>query len=556
MTYPPRIMANAGNGNKVIILNTRERVLSTDANRAQTFYGQGVADLLRFMVDASCEESHLGGGYEVLSDGTETPTRAYVVNGLRPQPVNGTASLLVTPGVMLVVDNPADPNTDDSVASWITDPGISLTGILTLPANGTGLTIIGVVECQRTTLVLEQDNRDVFNANTGLFSPQLVNKVTAGRLIYRIRLGTPGSGFPGVAAGWAPLAVFNQPAAATTWDDVLLMWDVRTLVNDRWNAPFNTPLNFAELVKGFAYVDTQTPGQSLLISELDANRLEARAGGRPGADDPDPTALWYFDLEDVANRPANFAGYSANKWWTVFAIFPHGLPRWQRYSSAATTAPRRPCGMRGIPAVTNVGPSFGGAPATPINTPTATGLLDAAASNAVALISGQTDATPNVLPALMDGHVVWAGDGATENAATSSTLTQSAWTLLDNFTHPGNARALWVRLVALFTTGAIGTGPVTVAVDADCFLTSADNQGLYLSQGGARTAVRVEVGAGTSFLHGFTIRIPLGHSANFVASRLFTFKWKYSFVADVPANAPGLAVSAAFLAVLGWEPGP
>jgi hypothetical protein len=111
------------------------------------------------MLDASCEESHLGGGYEVLSDGTETPPRAYVVNGLRPQPVNGTNSLLITPGVMLIVDNPADPNTDDSVASWVTDPGITLTGLLTLPANGSGLTIIGVVECQRTTVVLEQDNR-------------------------------------------------------------------------------------------------------------------------------------------------------------------------------------------------------------------------------------------------------------------------------------------------------------------------------------------------------------------------------------------------------------
>ena len=77
-----------------------------------------------------------------------------------------------------------------------------------------------------------------------------------------------------------------------------------------------------------------------------------------------------FDLLAAANRTGNFAGFAANRFATVYAIFPHGLPRWQLYSTSATAAPRRPTGGRGILAITNVGPRFDGVPSSVISTPT------------------------------------------------------------------------------------------------------------------------------------------------------------------------------------------
>lgn len=534
-------MSNTGNGNKAVVLNTRERILSTDANRAQTFYGQGVADLLRFMIDASSDESRLGGGYEVLSDGTETPPRAYVVNGLRPQPVNGTNSLLVSPGVMLIVDNPSDPNADDSVAAWVTDPGISNTGILILPANASGQAIIGIVECQRTTQVLEQDNRDVFNVVTGLFSPQLVNKVTAGRLVYRIRLGTPAAGFPGVAAGWSPLAVFNQPAAAATWDDVLLIWDVRRLVGDRWNAPFNTPLDESEVVKAFAFCNTQVSGSTKLFGELDANYLEARVGGRVGLSDPTGATPGFFDVQASASRTGNFTGYSADSFWHAYAIFPFGLPRWQQYSAVGSAAPRRPCGQRGILAVTDVGPTFAGTPSAVVSTPTATGLLDTPSQSAVCLLSGNTNSGAGVTAVMGDGRVVIPSYVLILSPSSTSGLVSATWTLTDNVTHPGNARAVWVEFFATFDTGGSGTfgilGQVTV--------TSGDNLGTYFVPVGSRTTLSGNVVEPWSF----SARLPLSHDNFSSSARTFTVIWAYLF-------GTGAAVTAQVIRLLGWEVGP
>lgn len=540
-----------GNGNKVVVLNTRERVLSTDANRAQSFYGQGVAELLRFLLDASSEEDRLGGAYETLSTGSENPLRAYVVNGLRPQPVNGTDSLLISPGVMCVVDESA-PTSDESRMAWVVDPGVAVVGTLTLPANGSGLTIIGVVECQRTNVVLEQDNRDVFNQSTGLFTPVLVNKVTTSQLVYRIRLGTPGAGFPGTAAGWTPLAVFNQPSAATTWDDVLLMWDVRNLVGDRWNSPFNTPLSVAQAVKGYAFTDVQVVGESRMYSQIDANYLQARAGGRIGLASPDVAAVGYFDLRAVANQTGNFAGFSNDSYWHVYAIFPHGLPRWQLYSPASATAPRRPVGVRGIPAITNVGPRFDGTPSGVISTPTATGLIDTPAQTAVVLASGKTSGAGVPLPVMEDGHVVWQGNdsGFTYTPASFNLNTSATWTLTDNLTHPGNARAVWVRVSANFSRGDQATG--VYFAKGDCKVTGGDNVAatLYDCPGGPTQAIDLE-GAFLNFSHSFVVRVPLGHNNFATSARVFSFTWYYDFV-----NAGTAGTGSEVLTVLGWEPGP
>lgn len=539
-----------GNGNKVVVLNTRERVLSTDANRAQSFYGQGVAELLRFMLDASSEEDRLGGGYEVMSTGSENPLRAYILNGLRPQPVNGTTSLLITPGVICIVDDPA-PTADESPMAWVVDPGVSVVGTLTLPANGSGLTIIGVVECQRSTQVLEQDNRDVFNQSTGLFTPVLVNKVTAGRLIYRIRLGTPGAGFPGAAAGWTPLMVFNQPVAATTWDDVALMWDVRNMVNDRWNAPFNTPHTDAANWRGTGYTDLLTVGQSRLRAQVVVEYQGFRAGGLLGASDPNPATASFFDLKLVANQTGNFAGFSADSWWYVYAIFPFGLPRWQPYSSVAGTAPRRPCGQRGILAITNVAPNFTGIPAAVISTPTATGLIDTPSQSAVCLVAGRTDNPAAPLPVTMDGRAIFAGvpTGVTIFAlvGTNSSPNYSEWTLVAGTDFPGNARAIYVNVSATFTASAIAEltffGVVTVTGP------DASTGVAYVSHEEGQKSFHV-VAAG--YDEGVCARVVLAPASPTSAARTYKLRWQY----DAFVSAGAVTVTASALQILGWEIGP
>jgi hypothetical protein len=334
-------------GQKREFINSRERAISTDINRMQAFLGASAAEVLRWMYDATATEDKAGG------DGTPgvaagTPLRGVILNGIRPRPEIGTKNLFIEPGVAMVCDPDVPASSDDSPFKVIIDPGVQVAGSLLMTVGGGGATRIDIIECQRSEVVLEVDNRDLFNVQTGLFTPTSVNKVIASQLVYRIRNGVAGAGFPANVAGWMPLAVARVPNTALTWDDCDL-WDVRPLASD-FASPGGFPVTQAEPLtsRNWTYVNI-VGANAKLIGIVDTVQGSRHAGGLLA---PIGSFIDLFDTTNVQSQ--GLALVSLTPWYLYF-MFPKGLPRWAKYSTAASGS-RIPLSPRGIPVVTQVHP--------------------------------------------------------------------------------------------------------------------------------------------------------------------------------------------------------
>ena len=546
-------MAASGSGNPKVKFNTRERMLSSDQNRVQAMGGQHLANAMRFLLDASTEEDDQAGAVETLSDGTEASLQGVVFSGLRAQPIDGTVDMLVTPGSCLLADR-VTPGVDDSIAAIVTDPGVQTTGVLTLTA-GAGSIRIDVLECQRVTLVTETQNRDIFNPATGLFAPSQVDKVTMGRLVFRLRTGTAGAGFPGVASGWMPIAVCSVAAGATSWDNVKI-WDVRPLASDRWNAPFNSVRTLPERGRCFIYSDVTTAvGEIRVAGIVEAQFGAYRAGGHLGMTS-NSGATGYIDVRLASNRAGNHPGYTADQYWHLYAIFPFGLPRWVRYTDSGSGG-RKPRGMRGIPAVTATKPEFSGRPSSAISTPTALGLL-VTTNDAICLLAGRvTNAgTPLASGIACDGRITTMVNGADVSNTPGAVVAgiSAQWTLDDGVAWPAGARAIWVRISMVCSVGSAKT----FAVEGDLLVTGPDG----LSTSHSRT---VELPQHTYATNGSLVltysamaRIPLvcdpfDPTNGASAPRAFRILWTHNVD---QSGLIGVTDSAHNMNVVGWEMGP
>jgi hypothetical protein len=407
-----------------------------------------------------------------------------------------------------------------------------------------------VIECQRVLTVLESDSRDIFNPGTGLFTPALVTKVQTGRLTYRIRTGTPGAGFPGVAAGWMPLAVCSVPAGSLTWDSVTL-WDVRPLASDRTNGCFNSPKTMPLYDRNSVFIDPLTaPTERRLQGQIDLDFGGYRAGGRLV-----PPTSGEIDLMNTDYHSAGFGGYAINQIWHLYAVFPFGLPRWVRYSSFATGA-RIPRGARGILAVSSISPRYDGRPITGVNSPAVTGLLDTPAqANSICLFSGRVDqgGTPRPLGMIGDGKGMWlvAPPAFTQSPTSTSGSDWAQWTLTANTHFPGNARAIYVRFFAEFTEVNNPDESFQVNTRVSVGLFNLLPIQLVDCEGGTGHALTWHANViGTLTSVEFTARIPLQPDFDFAfALRAFNVRWTY--------NAPvAVTVQNQTVQVIGWDLNP
>src|ERR1700729_3903361 len=211
-------------GDKEMVINSLARAVSTDQTRMQKFANADRAELFRFLLDISMGSDDLDANGVLTQYTTQNnPLNAEIIgNGLTVKPVVGALDLLVDPGLLYLLNPDAAP--DDSNYKYVNDAGIGTTGLLAMTANSSGQTRIDVIECQNlVNATAETDNRDIFNPSTGAFNATTVSKAVKGYLTYRVRAGTPGSGFPGTAAGWLPLAVASVPTATTT-NDTICFW--------------------------------------------------------------------------------------------------------------------------------------------------------------------------------------------------------------------------------------------------------------------------------------------------------------------------------------------
>ncbi len=550
------------NGGSQIRHNTRERILSDDHNREQALGGQALAEILRFMFDAQNNLDTYAGGYEVLGTGDSVEAggglRGTVINGLRVRPEVGTTNCFIEPGVAVLIDTSA-PGVDGSKAAFIIDPGVQSTGVLTLTPGSGGSVRIDVIECQRVTAVLEQDNRDIFNPSTGLFTPTLVSKIEAQRMAFRIRTGTAGAGFPGLAEGWMPLAVASVPAAATTWDQVTL-WDVRPLASDRVNAPFNSSQDVATFHRARVSTDLATASHYKVFGWVETIYGGYRAGGllTDGTND-------HVDLADTAVQQSGYS-FPTDGVWNLYALFPFGLPRWVRYS-AAGSGQRVPRGMRGIPVLSTTQAGWNGNPLTAgVNSPTVLGLGDSASTNAVLLVSGLvTGGVPRGVQ--YDGAIAhpdattWTTLSPSANTGTND-LGSSTWTLTDNTTHPAHAKAVWLWLYVDRDLTAIAGTPVGGVLHPGDVANLYTHNVVHVSDAGgssgdawcttdlnAPTVITALGGSPGTPANAGVVRVPLAPGAmGSTANRVFKVKW------NIAANNTSFPVLSAYEArVIGWE---
>lgn len=526
-------------GQKRMVHNTRERLVSTDHNREQAFLGAHIAEFVRWMGDALSSED-AAGGVATVGSVTVDPLRAVVVNGIQARPEIGTVNLFVEPGVVGVVNPDGSPSVDDSPFKLLVDPGVTVAGSLTLTAGGGGSTRIDIVECQRISSTLEQDNRDIFNPATGLFAPSLVDKVVTDKLTYRIRLGTPGGGFPGTAAGWLPLMVASVPTTATTWNDVKC-WDVRPLMQDYVDGPFNVAATFPHHRRQIAAAVGVGAGEDprTLKGIIEAQYLGRKLGGNLAPQLGSPGTI---NLLDATNVIEPGFGAVAGQPWYVYLLTPFGLPRWAEYtpSSSGVRSPRSP---RGIPVFTQKAPAgISGKPGSAVSIPTALG-LGGNTTDGVMAIAGCYDISGNWRDCVVVGEWTHHNGGISLSPVAGAGTSVVTYNLVGNTTIPANALAVRLRFATTLSGVAATDYTIDRIVDVydaagaagNVIMSPRKSGGITIPTGGA-IADRFEVDvyldanlpAGTAKTHSvqLTLVIAGGAAPTFTLQTCFIIGWK------------------------------
>jgi hypothetical protein len=450
-------MAN-NSGSKKEDINFRERVISDDFMRMQAFISADIADLLRYWFESSGSEDNAR-GYTTNVTADTNPMRALIISGLMGQPLTGgSTNLIISPGAVLMIDLDEPQSPDDSVAKWVVDPGVQTLGQITLTAGDPSQTRIDVLECARTDLVLETDNRDVFNPSTGQFTPTTVNKVERNVLQYRIRLGTPGAGFPGTVAGWLPLMVAIVPATVTIWDDVDC-FDVRPLLADLAAGPFSVTDGHFGRPRNSSYVYYD----GTFIKIMGGNSLAQSGGFKAGGLLVQNTANMGQPIElnsslnnylepgftPVPNRPVY-----------VYALFPFSLPRWAEYSSAGLGV-RVPESPRGLICLSTKAPGVNGNAISTITLPPRYP-LQGASIQGVTLLDAAYDGSSNFLAATTANGLTRIADPGLAITPTGVAFDGFTIALVDGTTHPPDALSVILRIsIGILSTVADTGSPTT-----------------------------------------------------------------------------------------------
>lgn len=340
-----------------IIINTRERLVSDDINRAQALEARQRCELALALHGRRRPSIYQQPGVDEAPTAPltgpfgSTHLLADVYGGLMVRPDLANA-LLIDPGVAGFYA-PSLAGADDSGYVLVSDAGVTSTATLPFTPNASGSTRWDCVECQPVDTVSETASRDVYDLGTRQFAPVTLDKRSGAALTYRIRLGTPGAGPPAPDPAWMPIAMIfvRDGAVGFTQADV---YDVRPLVADR------LPMG-DRLFNGVSPTVTRTVPVELACSSPDGDNVYgwalADGYGYPAGGDlrrSTPSSIADFgaagdaallDLSIADNRSAALV-LGANALVTLVAGFPWGLPRWVRYRQAGPT--RLPAGPRGI----------------------------------------------------------------------------------------------------------------------------------------------------------------------------------------------------------------
>lgn len=445
-------------GDKRLVWNLRERVTSADLVRVQGLAAAEKAGLLRSFYNDALGDWWSAGGLQTPIGSSSPSLVGDVYGGLMVQPDNA-GYFLVTPGSLGVLE-PSGLGADDNPYRVIVDPGVTSTLTLPFTSNaGGGSPRWDVIECQPADRMLEQQTRDIFNPATGIASPVLVDKVRAGQLNYRVRVGTPGSGFPGLAAGWLPLAVCCVPAGSSSLlqSDV---WDVRPLVRERARpSPSDGTTGYAPIhACEYRLRDAASATFNQWVGTAEASWNGYQAGGKLDRSTPSTLAQFgstgatggragVFNLDLADNRSTAFT-LAPNARVNLVALFPAGLPRWQRYSQVVIGSGRIPNGPRGVLVATTNGPGANGSiSAVPLPTAMAFGV--GATANGCLIASTFCDGGSAPIACLGSDAEHWLSTAGPTVAGTVDGTTGFHWDISPGVPWPLSARRV---LCAFFLT--------------------------------------------------------------------------------------------------------
>lgn len=535
-------------GNRQIIINTQERAISPDFNRMQKFQNADMAELFRYMLDVGSVDDLDAGSVITEHTALETPLRGEIFNGLLVRPQAGSLGLAIDPGVLYLLS--PDGAVDDSNYKFIHDAGLVVAAGLTMTSNASGSIRIDVIECRvNPTDLTINDNRDIFNPSTGLFVAGSVVKERKGHLEYRVRLGTPGGGFPGTVQGWLPLAVASVPDATTT-NNTINFWDVRPLLSDREFAPSANTRDLPYMKQCMFNLFTHGTGVGVMQGQIDVSYGGRRLGGilRTGSS----TLLAEFDFfacGQTFNREPGFVAPAPGFVYLYFLV-PFGLPRWARYTiGPAGRVPRSP---RGIPVLSTTPPnSLRGTPSSPIALPTATGFAGSTSNGVcgaslITIAAGPGDA----VDMSGDGRAITIGSGPIFYfghlaVAGVNSLGKCRFTLTPGVDYPVNARALYVTASLSIVTG--------VDFEEQYYFTLSSLQPAlagYHASIPTFSTYYTKTG-GTKLILGqqFRIPIPNGYPLNTLPGNL-------TLDLDILGNSSTPTSNGSFLNIQGWDIGP
>jgi hypothetical protein len=450
-------------GEKQLIVNALERALSSDVMRLQSFSAAQTNEFLRGLFDTGQGTDDLDAGALVQPNSIAgTPSAGEIITGFLLAPTAGGTSCSVgvvagAPNVLFILDPDTSPNPDDSQYKFINDPG---TSSLSLTPNSSGSTRIDVLECARVQpdTIIETDNRDIYNTVTGTFGAATVNKVSIAQLQYRIRQGTPASGYPAAVQGWLPLYVLSVPTGTTTWDTVCI-WDVRPLVNDRQFGVSPLTQSFNSLGRCIFSESPQAGGEQSDITVtglVEATLAGRRVGGQlrrgsPGTDSAS-LAIGPTTQDNVAASTAFVTG----GWVYLYLACPFGLPRWARFTDGPSgRVPRSP---RGMPIVSTVAPVVNGTPVSAIPLPPSTG-LGGTVSTAICVAAWRAAGSTDYFNMMSDGKSQIMASGGYANVASSAGVTGCAWNLVPGVDFPPNAKRIYASTAVEFAGGGTITNP-------------------------------------------------------------------------------------------------
>jgi hypothetical protein len=469
-----------------VIYNSLERLISEDANRAQSMLAAGQQEAWRARYGTPSVNFRTYPGLQTQATTIGVPSYGEVYSGLMVRPdADAVASLYVTvdEGVAMITDplGGGEASSFDSSYIFCRDPGCPA-GVLNFVANATPSTVRwDVIECQPIDTLVISTSVDQYNPATGLFAPVTLDKVRTVRLTYRLRQGVAGTGFPGSAAGWLPLAVVAVRDGVTSFAQCDF-YDVRPLVADRVQpqavssagnegySPFGDGHYTCRDDKLFGFAESEFGGY-LAGGALrpTACFLTANFGSTDestGASAPD------FCVTHNANQGSGYS-VTGDTISYIAALFPKDpvtgipLPRWARYSQFADPVQGRrvPNGTRGILVVTNSKPgenglfgSIGFPAASQLGVDGCGVLIAICTARSASPVSGNfarrrfTHAIPMTLAA---GTNSWSIAGDTG-------LNYGRWTLLPGVHFPPNARAIYVSMF-LAVTYTIQTSSIEVS---------------------------------------------------------------------------------------------